>query len=269
MVRKNKNLKEQTSSESLRSKKSIGSLKSQESPGATDPDKSSKKNAGATQPPPESIFEGLDCYKLAKNSGNRTITRHGATYYYSHSVCFAENVPVHLASGAPIPIRELKRGHEVLTPRGPRTVSHVLRSHHVGDLCALGSSRITLVTPWHPVRAAGDEGGGGDAWMFPCHAPAAQTVPHEGFVYTVVLEADDDVEAHAIRVGAEGAGEGFWGVTLGHGLREGADVRAHAFFGDRDRVVETLRGAEEVERPIFLRGVLRDDETLLTCGFSV
>lgn len=68
--------------------------------------------------------------------------------------------------------------------------------------------------------------------MFPYSSPKVRAVLYDGFVYTVVLEADECAEAHAIRIWAESAGKRFWGVMLGHGLREGAYVRVYVFFGD-------------------------------------
>lgn len=136
---------------------------------------------------------------------------------------------------------------------------------------------MILVTPWHPVRAVGGKGGeeGHGGWVMPCCYLGVQTVPYDGFVYSVVLEADDDIEAHAILVrtgevaGAD-AGEEFWGVTLGHGLRDGdfnVDVRVHAFYGDRLRLMEALEGLQEVNGQVSIEGIQRDERTGLACGF--
>ncbi|KAL2162319.1 hypothetical protein VTH06DRAFT_7232 [Thermothelomyces fergusii] len=187
--------------------------------------------------------------------------------------CFAAESPVLLAAaggalaGKVARIAQLRRGMEVVTPRGPRKVVKVLRMPVRGvEMCVVvggggGQRAPVLVTPWHPVALP--EGGGG--WQFPRDV-ALRSVRYTGAVYSVLLERDEDVDAHAMLVG------GVWGVTMGHGLtREDGrrDVRAHRFYGDYNQVRRAL--AKLPEQPGGLvtgGGLTRDPETGLVNGFS-
>lgn len=174
-------------------------------------------------------------------------------YRNSHGVCFAGSTPVELSSGRMVPIRKLRRGMKVRTPAGSRKVALVLKTPVHGEiLCRVGS---VAVTPWHPMSLDGK------SWTFPAHV-ARGTVRYTGSVYSVMLQRDRNSKAHAMRVG------GAWGVTLGHGLTRGRDARAHAFFGDYNRVGKSLMGLG-VDRfgVIEGRGVERDAGTGHVCGF--
>ena len=85
---------------------------------------------------------------------------------------------------------------------------------------------------------------------------------YTGSVYSVMLQRDRNSRAHSIRVGS------VWGVTLGHGLTHGSDARAHAFFGDYNRVGKSLVGLG-VDRSGVVegRGVERDPQSGLVVGF--
>src|SRR5690606_22854238 len=85
--------------------------------------------------------------------------------------------------------------------------------------------------------------------------------------YSVMLSPGDDPEGHAIMVGEKVC------VTLGHGILSGrnddeGDVRAHGFFGDYQRVAQSL-GMLPVDSEGVLRcgGIQRDEVTGLACGF--
>ena len=68
--------------------------------------------------------------------------------------------------------------------------------------------------------------------------PIFQSI-YSGLLFSILLQSDTDPAAHAIRVGAEN--NALWGVTLGHGIKSGDDVRAHDFFGDWAAVDVNLR----------------------------
>jgi len=187
-------------------------------------------------------------------------------YNNPHGVCFAASTPVELASGRTVPIRKLQRGVKVQTPVGPRKVSVVLKTRVEGETLCLVNG--VLVTPWHPISK--DE----KTWAFPASC-AEGAVRYTGSIYSIMLQKDDNVRAHGIRVG------GMWGVTLGHGLIEGSDVRAHAFFGDYHRVVKALvqlarenSALPDLKSGLRKKGVLlgngvnRDGRTGLVTGFS-
>jgi len=189
-----------------------------------------------------------------------------AVYNRSSNPCFAANSMVSLAAGAgldndygeAIPISRLRRDMMVLTPRGPRKIIQVLNTPVKGErLCLVGKG--VLVTPWHPVLLSQKEG-----WVFPQNV-ASKEVEYTGSVYSVLLERDKDVDAHAIKVG------GFWGVTLGHGMTEKTetgDVRAHQFFGDYDRVFKALGKLQSRDGLVLGEGVKRNVDTGLVDGFK-
>ncbi|KAI3396233.1 hypothetical protein diail_12377 [Diaporthe ilicicola] len=216
-------------------------------------------------------------------------------YNSSSAPCFAGRTRVRLAAGGDnnnnnnnnksgndkhIRISSLRRGASVATPLGPRRVAAVLATpvrRHV--MVRLGG---VLVTPWHPVAlsatAAEDHvgtGRGGDrhGWVFPAQVRPRKLVKYTGAIYSVLLERDGDVEAHAIALGG-GSGEAvpFWGVTLGHGMveaRAGNDVRAHRFFGDYERVLKSLRALGTRRDGLVVGGgVKRGKRTGLVTGFK-
>ncbi|KAM0421077.1 hypothetical protein ACHAPT_011148 [Fusarium lateritium] len=168
-------------------------------------------------------------------------------------VCFAASTDVTLASGRIVQIRKLRRGMKVRTPRGSRRVAMVLKTPVEQELlCRMGK---VLVTPWHPVSADGKR------WSFPANA-ADGVVLYTGCVYSVLLERDRNSSAHAMRVGD------MWGVTLGHGLTIGSDVRAHSFFGDYNSVGKSLVALGRRRHGVVIGGgVERDQETGLVRGF--
>jgi hypothetical protein len=151
---------------------------------------------------------------------------------------------------------------EVVTPRGARRVVGVLRMPvERVEMCVVGAGGRLLVTPWHPVALR--EGGGG--WVFPKDV-AVRKVRYTGSVYSVLLERDEDADAHAILVG------GVWGVTMGHGMIEAGkrrDVRVHQFYGDYDKVSRALGRLPRRAHGIVLAGKLtRDSVTGMVNGFS-
>jgi hypothetical protein len=99
-------------------------------------------------------------------------------------------------------------------------------------------------------------------WALPVNL-AKQTLHYSGTIYSVLLQPDEDVDAHAIRIG------GVWGVTLGHGMLSGSDVRAHRFLGDYDAVFEELMALGPDRHGVFCgAGVRRDADTGMVCGFK-
>ncbi len=175
-------------------------------------------------------------------------------YNNANAPCFAGSTPVKLSTGRSVPIRSLRRGSEVLSPLGPRRVAAVLVTPISREiLCRVGD---LLVTPWHPVSLDG-----GKAWAFPAQV-ADSAVRYTGCVYSVLLQPDRISTAHAIHVG------GVWGVTLGHGVLAGRDVRAHSFFGDFGAVVKSLRYIGVRRNGLAVGGgIRRDEKTGLVTGF--
>ena len=93
--------------------------------------------------------------------------------------------------------------------------------------------------------------------------PIFQSI-YSGLLFSILLQSDTDPAMHAIQVGAEN--NALWGVTLGHGIKSGDDVRAHNFFGDWAAVDANLRGfSVEPSGQILCGGVERKDN--LVCRF--
>ncbi|KAK3682298.1 hint-domain-containing protein [Podospora appendiculata] len=162
--------------------------------------------------------------------------------------------------GRMIRIGRLRAGMRVMTPKGPRKVIAVLKTPVArAELCLVGGG--LLVTPWHPVSLDGR------TWMFPTHV-ARRAARYTGSIFSILLQRDADVDAHAILVG------GMWGVTLGHGVvasrAAGLDVRAHEFLGDYDRVMRSLAKLHRSRSGLVLGGgVRRDVRTGLVDGFKL
>ncbi|KAF4122749.1 von Willebrand factor type A domain, partial [Geosmithia morbida] len=207
-------------------------------------------------------------YALDSSSSPPTHRRVISMSRYSRAdgPCFAGSTPVELASGQSVAVRKLRRGTKVRTPVGPRKVAAVVKTHVSGQIiCRIGGrneSRCILVTPWHPISADG-----GKTFAFPATRDDAHPVMYTGPVYSVLLQRDTNASAHAIRIGS--ASTAMWGVTLGHGLVTGPDVRAHTFLGDYNRVGKALIALGPRRRGFFCSGgVVRDRATGRISGFK-
>ncbi|KAI0116098.1 hint-domain-containing protein [Hypoxylon sp. NC0597] len=177
--------------------------------------------------------------------------------------CFTGSSRVTLASGRRVPIRKLRRGSRVYTPVGSRRVMAVLKTMvHGAVMCKIGD---LVVTPWHPIRI--DHPGVKPEWSFPAHVVLAseqpQVVLYSGPIYSILLQADRNVDAHVLEVG------GIWAVALGHGVVRGSDVRAHRFLGNYGKVARAIARLQPGKDGIALsRGVKRRGRDGLVCGFK-
>ncbi|OTA99743.1 hypothetical protein M426DRAFT_268856 [Hypoxylon sp. CI-4A] len=174
--------------------------------------------------------------------------------------CFAGSCKVLLADGQKVPVWTLHRGSFVRTPLGSRRVVSVLKTMVRGaSLCGIAG---LLVTPWHPIRIEGMQGG----WSFPVDYLLESEEPraeeYTGAIYSILLERDESPEAHAIEVG------GVWAVTLGHGILRGKDSRSHPFLGDYGRVAVAIAMLHPDEDGVALSGGVRRDGDGLVCGFA-
>ena len=192
-------------------------------------------------------------------SGDSPSPRRSMSSYNSPvGPCFAGECQVMLEGGKKVALQELKRGMRVVTPKGTRRVGAVVRTVIESErlmMCRIGELRVT---PWHPVRIGGK-------WVFPANVVEAQLEECDA-IYSVLLEADADVDAHAFEV------EGVTAVTLGHGLvaSKGGDARAHPFFGSYTKVLDGLKelaGFEGEDGVTHCVGVHRDSADLI-CGFA-
>jgi hypothetical protein len=184
-----------------------------------------------------------------------------SSYNSSSNPCFAGNATVVAVSASGdekrvISVGRLRDGMSVLTPRGPRKVVRVLKTRVRREAMCLVKG--LMVTPWHPILLDGR------SWAFPARM-AHRPVRYTGSIYSVLLQRDSDVDAHAVMVG------GIWGVTLGHGLTgPSEDVRTHHFLGDYDAVLKSLSSLPRGRNGIVIGGgVERHGETGLMSGFKV
>ncbi|KAI1373110.1 hint-domain-containing protein [Hypoxylon crocopeplum] len=178
-----------------------------------------------------------------------------------YNPCFTGSSSVALASGQQVPVRKLREGSRVVTPAGSRRVAAVLKTivHRI-TMCKIAG---LVVTPYHPVRIDDPSAG----WTFPadlmCESDQPQVVIYSGAIYSVLLQPDRNVEAHALQIG------GVWAVTLGHGLVRGDDVRAHRFLGNYRKVAEAItRLRPEKDGVALSSGVKRRHGDGLVCGFK-
>lgn len=194
-----------------------------------------------------------------------------SVYNLRDNPCFAGRTRVQLANGETVQISSLQRGTAVATPMGPREVAALLVTP-VKD-AVMVKVQGALVTPWHPIALPGSSSGDdykSRQWVFPCKVkPQRKSVTYSGQIYSVLLQRDNSVDAHAIMLSGRREGSlPFWGVTLGHGLRNGPDVRAHTFFGSYNRVLCSMVGLRTLGEGRFVSGgVTRSRRTKLVCGF--
>ncbi|KAI0145422.1 U-box domain-containing protein [Xylariaceae sp. FL1272] len=209
-------------------------------------------------PPPEPSTESTPEHEPVKPVSM-------AAYSSSQSAsrpCFSASSSVLLSSGHKVAVGSLRPGIMVQTRLGSRMVEAVVETP-VTDITMCRICDL-LVTPWHPIKLD-------DAistkhlsrqWVFPVEV-AAETPSYTGCIYSVLLEPDQDIEAHTLYVG------GVWAVTLGHGMVNGDDVRAHAFLGHHATVSMSLMELRSTKDGVYLSsGVKRDAKTGLVCGFE-
>ncbi|KAI6523775.1 hypothetical protein MCOR05_009952 [Pyricularia oryzae] len=145
-----------------------------------------------------------------------------------------------------------------------------------------GDGGVVPISPWCVCRAAwSSRPGTRSRWAATapsgCFRPlllllagwddgSISTITYSGFIYSLLLEAEarpdgtkqDPVAAAEQHTFCVGSG-GVWGVALGHGIVEGSDVRAHAFFGRRDACLGALASLPAPKNGVATSaGVLRD-----------
>jgi hypothetical protein len=176
--------------------------------------------------------------------------------------CFLGSTQVSLYESASRAFEDLRRGDVVLTIGGQgRRVAAVVRMRVIE--CEILEIQGVAVTPWHPISRAGQD------WIFPAHILNAGKRRFTGYVYSAMLEQDDEEDGkgmHTVEVG--GPGSGIWGVTLGHGIVTGSDLRAHTYFGDYATIKDSLSRLEVIEDGVFAcGGVIRGLDGRI-CGFA-
>ncbi|KAJ9656177.1 hypothetical protein H2198_005139 [Neophaeococcomyces mojaviensis] len=185
--------------------------------------------------------------------------------------CFAGHCEVKTddgASGYELRVDELRIGDIVWTSAGGRMVRGIVKTDVTCDggqmMCNIrkkdSSDEGLWITPYHPVEIDGQ-------WRFPIDIVknTEKTKKMEtGYVYSILLEQDANINAHTINVG------GVVCVTLGHGLtmvtddtadRKEVDVRAHAYFGDYDQISKDIDRLDRDDcRRRISAGVAKDEK---------
>ena len=191
----------------------------------------------------DAAFDALPAPKPSRAAGEGGYTRvRMGRFHAAGNPCWSGGSEVRLAEGARVRVDGLRNGMRVWTPRGQRTVVGLLRTRFVGVSGEAGEEGVLCrvgklwVTPWHPVCLEGVSDWEEGAWVFPQYF-SEEVKACEEDVFSILLEKDDDPQAHCVEVA------GIKSATLGHGLLGvWEDVRAHEFFGDRNKVmVEMLR----------------------------
>jgi hypothetical protein len=157
-----------------------------------------------------------------------------------------------MGNGNQLAVQDLRRNMEVRTQKGTAKVCAVVATKvQAAPLSVVGTLRIT---PWHPIFAGG-------AWSFPADV-AERSELYGGVIFSVLLERNDNPEAHTVEV------EGQWATTLGHGITAmESDVRAHEFFGNYNLIVGSLNRLLASEGVLICAGLRRNPANGLACGF--
>ncbi|KAG9027440.1 hypothetical protein FRB95_007775 [Tulasnella sp. JGI-2019a] len=186
-----------------------------------------------------------------------------SSYNSRANPCFAGSCLILLADGtSSLRVSDLYAGVRIKTPRGSRKVEKVVKTSIEGgkaEMCEIekGDSKL-VITPWHPIQH--DDG----RWIFPVDAHDVRMVDCDA-VYSILLEADSDPDAHGAYIG------GTLCVTLGHGIKRSEhDRRAHPFLGSYSDVHKALMNATgSAERGVVHAvGVERSEKTGLINGFE-
>jgi len=227
----------------------------------------------------DSVFDRLPAPKSSLKGQNV----HGGVvrmsrYNSPSNPCFAGHCTVKMATGHEMRIDELRPRDVIWTAINSQgcIVREIVKtkSSHTGDQIMLtiradetktekssGKELEALcITPYHPIKING-------SWHLPNDiadnvvAAKSRTIP-TGCIYSILLEQNNNPEAHVIHVG------GISCVTLGHGLTDESesDVRSHPYFGNYDAVAKDLErlDTDEYGRRIS-GGVLREGK----CGLAM
>lgn len=177
--------------------------------------------------------------------------------------CVAHGTFIRTGENREVPVQSLCKGDTVLVPgmngggaggmarvrcvvasKGVKTVPLTMPEHPYP--MPLG------ITPWHPVRMSDG------SWRFPADLVSDATMqePHEGTVYTLVLDAGHVVLANGIPI-----------LTLGHGFQD--PIAKHDFYGTQDVLdaLAVLDGWEQGWVQLGNRGEPVKDDTGKMIGF--
>ena len=185
-------------------------------------------------PPPLPSINTQSHFGSSANTTNVPRVVSMAAYNNVAGGCFHGNGLVLLADGSTKPVKEIRRGDEILIDHDAykaatgktleyevATVSCVVETIYTGYLDPLGVIQYPsglIITPWHPVYNAEV-----DDWEFPSNSttktpPKPSTINKQISLYTFVLD-----QGHMVTV------DGIPCICLGHDYNIG--VLAHPYFG--------------------------------------
>jgi hypothetical protein len=167
-----------------------------------------------------------------------------ANWHNQGGGCFQGDCKIVMADGTRKPIKDVTTGEQVSTPMGAATVKAVVVCCSNKPSQAMVQLENLCITPWHPIRIAGE-------WVFPASiAPYTSRIQVAKTLYNFVLS-----EHHIVYV------EGYQCCTLAHGFK--GPVIEHAFFGT-EAVVNALQRQPgwDVGRPTYTNlKAVRDPQT--------
>lgn len=164
--------------------------------------------------------------------------------------CFDGEGLLLLSNGQYKRVKELVKGDEIVNSDGKITKVVALVITMVKNDLELINLNGVLITPWHPVRIAGE-------WKFPQSLKQSER-KYCDVIYNLVLDTTHVATINGLDV-----------VTLGHELKVNKVVE-HAYFGSQ-RVIEDLKkfGGWETGRVCIEKwNAIRDEETGLVNGLA-
>jgi len=250
----------------------------------------------------DDAFDRLPAPKgsLRRGKDHRTPVKM-SRYNSCSNPCFAGHCQVKTGDGMSTrKVEELRVGDRVSTARGARAIKEVLMTpidsarSGAQDLYYIkdggegnGEDRPGLwITPYHPIYNPSTA-----RWVFPKDVGIRDRTMESDAVYSILLEIDEQVDAHTIEVG------GILCATLGHGLtpphpamraKMGSDaatgsasmseapeldVRAHPFFGSYTKVQSSLsrlrkdKYGRRVGGGVVRQARYTGDSSGIACGF--
>lgn len=167
--------------------------------------------------------------------------------------CWASTAMILMAGNTRIPMKELRAGMMVWTTTGPSRVEYTIalqtKEENGHSICKY---KNTWITPWHPV--INDTG----QWVYPAKEENVTKYAYTDIVYNLVVENGGVIDV-----------DDTWSVGVGHDSKD--EGVAHAFFGSRKLILESIKGVTGFkEGNVHFKNVvtIRDPLTGLVCGWK-
>lgn len=225
--------------------------------------------------PPKGTWRGLGYQRTGRSatSGRHSPPISMKRYNCVDNSCVLGGCKVLLADGSRIKVEDLRPGMKIWNSilQVEREVKEIIKGVNVtgGEICRVGNTDYDddgslWITSWHPIRIFDYRGEA--YWTFPKKITKESRALRDGeSVYSILLESDNNVDAHALTV------ENVTCVTLGHGIAahptKCVDPRAHPFFGNYRTVTKNVKALTLDQNDHRLcGGLIRNAESGLACG---